>query len=178
MARLVHQHHPDIAAGRGGPLPCPPGFPQKSINVLRRQPVHAGLRRVGRIAHRQHPTPAAHLQSRVDRAGVPLEGGFRTSHPSLLSQGGDRRPSAPRHYMLIHRHSPAPNHPRRQTAARPMASEGRGLRPACRMRLRGGGIHRAPQRERRPALPLEPESGGSRGVVQTGPPQDRGDGGG
>ena len=40
---------------------------------------------------------------------------------------------APRHYMSLHRHSPAPNHPRRQTAALLMASV-HAVRPAARLR--------------------------------------------
>ena len=73
---LVHQHHADIPAGDGGgPRPRPPQLREQPVHVMRRQPVQACPRRVGRIAHRQDPARAAHLQRRVHRAGVPAEGG-------------------------------------------------------------------------------------------------------
>ena len=49
------------------------------------------------------------------------------------------------------------------------AAEERGLRLAGRPRRGDRGLHRAPQRQGRAAVPLEPRPGGSRGVLEAGP---------
>ncbi len=58
----------------------------------------------------------------------------------------------------------------------PAAAEGRGPRPACRVRGGDRGIHRAPQRQRRPPVPLEPQAGGPRRGLQERPPEAPGNG--
>ena len=43
------------------------------------------------------------------------------------------------------------------------------LRLSGRLRRGDRGLHRAPQRQGRPAVPVEPQPGGSRGVLDAGP---------
>ncbi len=75
VARLVDQHHADVAAGRRGPLPRTAELRQQFANVMRIQPVKAGPRRVGRIPNTEDPAAVANFQRRVNRGSVPGEGG-------------------------------------------------------------------------------------------------------
>ncbi|MCY3983838.1 MAG: hypothetical protein OXE85_07965, partial [Roseovarius sp.] len=56
------------------------------------------------------------------------------------------------------------------------AAEERGLRLSRRLRRGDRGLHRAPQRQGRAAVPVEPRPGGSRGVLEAGSPEAPGHG--
>ena len=55
-------------------------------------------------------------------------------------------------------------------------AEERGLRLSGRLRRGDRGLHRAPQRQGRPPVSLEPRPGGSRGVLEAGSPEASGNG--